>query len=79
MVISGPLSVTDIKDDLETKAKNFLKLNISNKKGFLHSHELNEEIRFLVNNGYVLKKEGAENPVYPIYEITSKGREYIEF
>ncbi len=71
---SGPLSVKDLKGDLETRAKNFLKLNISDNNGFLHSSELIEEIDFLMENGYAVKKQGAKNLMY---EATSKGREYV--
>lgn len=67
---SGPLP----REDLETRAKNFLKLNIANKNGFLHSSELDEEIRFLIDNGYAVKKQGTENL---IYEATSKSKEYF--
>ena len=70
----GRLSIEDLnwflKGDLETRAKNLLKLNITNKNGFLHSSELIEELEFLVNKKYIEKKENLK------YEVTSYGREY---
>mgnify|MGYP001573530442 CR=1 FL=1 len=70
----GRLSIEDLnwflKGDLETRAKNLLKLNITNKNGFLHSSELIEELKFLVNKRYIEKKENLK------YEVTSYGREY---
>lgn len=60
------------REDLETRAKNFLRLNITNKNGFLYSSKIDDEIEFLFNKGYILKKDGTQ-----IYEMTEKGREYI--
>ncbi len=70
MTISGPLTIKDLRNDsdLETKAKNFLKLNLNHE--FLHVPELEKEINFLTSNGYILKKENLK------YETTEKGREY---
>lgn len=78
MVFAATGSLTIKKDNLETRAKNLLKWKIANKEGSLHqfytSEPIDEEIKFLFDNKYLIHKEG---PPSLEYEITSKGREYI--
>lgn len=66
---SGPL----LREDLETRAKNFLKFEITNKESSLHLFSADEEIKFLLNKEYIAPKEGPGLK----YAITSKGREYV--
>ena len=62
------------REDLETKAKNLLRRAINIQDGrpaafCAEGSNVDKEIEFLINNGYILQKKE--------YEITSKGIEYV--
>ena len=61
-----------IDGDLETRAINLLKWKVADERNSLDLLSTKEEIEFLFNKGYIVKKELPSLE----YEITSKGKEY---